>query len=341
MQILNSLYVTTQGSRVSAKSSALEVRANGALLGRFPLHGLDHVFAFGQVDFSSDALARSAENNTRVALLSGGGKLRFTVGGPTSGNVLLRTAQHRAADNESAALALAKMFVAAKLQGQRRLIQRWAWDAEPRVRRHHENQVEVIEQRLTRVASATDGDQLRGLEGDAARRYFKSLGAHLDQRGSDFAFVTRSRRPPTDPVNCVLSFIYGVLTGEIVAALDAVGLDPQIGFLHQPRPGRPSLALDLLEEFRAPLVDRLAVSLLARRQLRLEHFTTVAGSGWYLSDEGRRVVFAALNVARTRALHHAVLDREIPRALLPTVQATLLARHLRGDLMAYPPYVAM
>lgn len=339
MHVLNTLYVTQTGSSISAKKDALEVRAEGRLAGRFPLRGLDAVLTFGRVEASTEAIARCVATGTRYAALTANGRLRFQVGGGTSGNVLLRTEQHRWADDIEATLRLARTFVAGKLQNEYRIVNRWASNGDSAHRRQLETQAHIIATRLDALSGAKTGDHLRGLEGDAARRYFKALGAHLAASGASWAFLRRTRRPPQDPVNCVLSFLYSMLTSEIVAALEAVGLDPQIGYLHGRRPGRPSLALDLIEELRTPLVDAVATKLLARRQLRDEHFATVAGHAWYLTDEGRRQIFAQLNAERQRTIRHTLLGREIERAALPAVQATLLARHLRGDIADYPPFV--
>lgn len=339
MQILNCLYVTTPGSRITARRDSLEVRNEAQLLGRFPLAGTEAVVAVGRVDCTTDAIARCVSHGVRVAFLDRSGKLRFSVSGPTTGNVTLRQSQLRRADDPAAALGIARHFVAGKLQNQRRAVQRWSWEAPGLVRPMFDRQCRRIEERIERIESAPTGDHLRGIEGDATRAYFKALGAHLHRVAPDFAFVSRTRRPPRDPVNCVMSFLYSLITSEAAGALEAVGLDPQIGYLHGIRPGRPSLALDLIEELRTPLADRLAVSLFARRRLGPEHFQTVADRAWYLNDEGRSVVFTAVNAVRAETIWHPLLEQEIPRAALASVQATLLARHIRGDLGVYPPFV--
>jgi CRISP-associated protein Cas1 len=339
VQILNCLYVTTPGSRISARRDSLEVRREDALVGRFPLAGTEAVIAVGRIECTTDALARCVSHGVRVAFLDRAGRLRFQLTGPTTGNVNLRQRQVRLADDPQKALRTARMFVAGKLQNQRRAVQRWSWDAPTGERWLLDEQQARIEDRLRTVGSAPSGDHLRGIEGDATRGYFKALGAHLHRCAPDFAFVRRSRRPPRDPVNCVLSFLYSLITSEAIGALETVGLDPQIGFLHGTRPGRASLALDLIEELRTPLADRVAVSLFSRRQLGPAHFQTVADQAWYLNDEGRSVIFTAINGLRSGYAWHPLLERDVPRAALPSIQATLLARHIRGDLPAYPPFV--
>lgn len=197
---------------------------------------------------------------------------------------------------------------------------------------------EAVGERIARLPTARDGDTVRGLEGDATRRYFQGLGAHLAERTDVGSFLNRNRRPPRDPVNALLGFLYGVAQAEVEGALDGVGLDRQVGFLHGLRPGRSALALDLVEELR-PLADRLAVRLLTRRQLRLEHFVRTGGGATYLSDHGRAVVLAAIEAWREQEVEHRLLGRSVPVWTLPSVQATLLARRLRGDLSVYPPFV--
>jgi CRISPR-associated protein Cas1 len=339
VQLLKSLYVTDHASRVSVRKDALEVHVEGRLRGRFPIHGLEAVTLVGRAGMTTDAIARCVDARVRVVSLTMSGRIRFVASPGTTGNVHLRLAQYAAAVDREGALQLASHFVAGKLQNQRRAVMRWSADAPSSDRRFLDNQRQVIEERLGSSRNSATGDHLRGYEGDATRRYFKALGAHLARVAPTFPLLARTRRPPADPVNCALSFAYGLLLAESIGALEGVGLDPQVGFLHTPRPGRPSLALDLVEEFRTPVADRVVVSLLSRRQLRLEHFQSLSGRAWYLSDEGRRVMLAAFDEHRERPVRHALLGREVPRGLLTHVQATLLARHLRGDLPVYPPFV--
>jgi CRISPR-associated protein Cas1 len=221
----------------------------------------------------------------------------------------------------------------------RRLLQRWAWDASTPQRRALRRFAGLIETRVERVAQAEGGDRIRGYEGDGARIYFRGLGIHLVGTGCPLAFDRRTRRPPRDPVNAALSFAYGLLLSEVTGAVEALGLDPQVGFLHGVRPGRPSLALDLLEELRPTVADRFVVGLFTRRMLSEIHFVTTTGGACYLTDGGRQTFFEAYETFKSSEVPHALLGRSVPRAALPVVQATLMTRHLRGDLPAYPPYV--
>lgn len=335
-RILSTLYVTEHRSHVRAQKGNLVVsRPDGKA--RVPIESLDAVVLFGG-QITSEAIELCVSRAVRVAALRRSGRVRFTISGPPAGNVYLRVAQLRASDDAEASLELARSFVAGKLQSYRTLLARWSAEAREPERTLMTVAREVIAERISSLPAARDGDTVRGLEGDATRRYFKGLGAHLAERTDVGSFLTRTRRPPRDPINALLGFLYGVALAEIEGALHAIGLDRQVGFLHGLRPGRSALALDLLEEIR-PLNDRLAVRLLSRRQLRLEHFVRTAGGATYLSDDGRAVVLAAVEEWREQGVEHRLLGRSVPSWTLPSVQATLLARRLRGDLPAYPPFV--
>jgi len=262
--------------------------------------------------------------------------VRYVVGGPRGGNVHLRLAQYERALDDGRALTLAKTIVAAKIHSGERLVRRWARDADEPDRFRLNRRGDRLRRRLERVDSARSLDHLRGIEGDAARSYFQAV--EIQTAATPLPFVGRNRRPPRDPVNALLGFAYGLATAELTGAADAVGLDHQIGFLHRPRSGRPSLSLDLLEELR-PVVDRLVIRMVTRREIGPEHFTRTPGGAVYLSDDGRRHFLGRWEAAKVDRLAHPFLDREVDRWALPMVQATLLARHLRGDLTHYPPYV--
>lgn len=335
-RILSTLYVTEYRSHVRAqKGNLVVIRPDGKA--RVPIESLDAVVLFGG-QITTEAIDLCVRRAVRVAALRRSGRVRFTISGPPAGNVYLRVAQLRAADDANAALDLARMFVAGKLQSYRTLLARWGVEARGPERTVMVVAREVIAERISALPSAMDGDVVRGLEGDATRRYFKGLRAHLAGRTDVGSFITRNRRPPRDPVNALLSFLYGVTQAEVDGALDSIGLDRQVGFLHGLRPGRSALALDVLEEFR-PLADRLAVRLLTRRQLRLEHFVRTEGGATYLSDDGRTAVLSAIETWRGQEVEHRLLGRSVPIWALPSIQATLLARRLRGDLPAYPPFV--
>lgn len=335
MKILSTVYVTEHRAKVGVRSGSLTVSRESGVT-RIPLEGIDGVVLLGRAQVTSEALARCTERGIRVAALKRNGALRFACGGPTGGNVHLRVAQHTAAVDEARSLDLARRFVAAKIRNSRTVVERWARDASGTLATTLRNRADQIRERLSWIGGARDGDHLRGIEGDASRLHFACVGQVLAE--SPLRFEARTRRPPRDPVNAALSYAYGLLVTELIGGLDAVGLDHQIGFLHRARSGRPSLALDVAEELR-PVCDRFVVTCVRRRQLGPEDFERVPGGAVYLNDAGRSRFLERWEEHRQRSLRHTVLERPIERWALPTVQTTLLARHLRGDLPVYPPFV--
>lgn len=335
MRILNTVYVTEHRARVARSKGSLIVTTTEGKR-RVPLEGVDAVTLFGGAQMTVDAMAACAERQIRVACLRRNGAVRFTVIGPRSGNIHLRVAQHQISCDPSASLAIARLVVAAKLQSSRRVILRWASDADVRTGEALRRRAELVGERVQRTSSAPTGDFLRGLEGDAARAHFAAMRAVLASTG--VTFVERNRRPPRDLVNALLGFGYGMLVTEIAGACEAVGLDHQAGFLHRARSGRPSLALDLAEEMR-PSTDRLVVTILRRREMTVDHFTTTPGGATYLSEDGRGAFIRLWERHKNEPIEHLLLRRPVDRWALPSVQATLLARHLRGDLPCYPPFV--
>ena len=338
MRVLNTLYVTDHRARIGLQKGNLLVTCEERRQ-RVPAETVDAVVILGGGQISTQALGYCVEHAIRVSSLRRNGRLRWSVGGPTRGNVLLRVAQVSAACTPARVRAIAASIVAGKLQSYRRITARWAETAASPERTMMSDECRTLADRLGALSTAGDGDTIRGIEGDGTRRYFKCLRAHLTGHGSLLRFGERSRRPPRDEMNALLSFVYGLTLGEVVGALDAVGLDPQVGFLHGLRPGRQSLGLDLLEELRSTVADRFAVALATRRTLRPEHFVTTAGGACYLTDDGRATVLRHYEQFRGELVPHTLLGRDVPRWTLPWVQATLMARHLRGDLPCYPPYV--
>ena len=283
------------------------------------------------------ALDACVRRGVRVAALRQNGAIRFQVNGTTNGNVHLRTALFEAVRNEAHSLELSRTIVAGKLQNSRRVVGRWSRDEKnPQESERLAERSEQIRLRVARLVKAVTGDHIRGIEGDAARIHFRALEQAV--ASAELGFSARTRRPPRDPVNAMLSFCYGMLVTEYTGALESVGLDYQMGFLHRPRAGRPSLALDLAEELRA-LTDRFVVSLVRRRQMGRASFVHTPGGGVYLSDDGRTALIKAWEEHKDTEIAHRILGRPVGRWAIPSVQATLLARHLRGDLAEYPPFV--
>ena len=336
MRYLSTVYVRNHRARVQHRRGALLVTSPEGSQ-RIPLEAIDAVVLLGGAQVTTQALDACVRRGVRVAALQMSGAVRFVVNGATGGNVHLRTALFRAAMDDAQSLALSKAIVAAKLQNSRRVVDRWSRDENDAVESDRlAARGAQIWGRIARLAGADTADRVRGIEGDAARIYFRAVGQAV--ASSDLEFSVRTRRPPRDPVNAMLGFCYGLLVTECIGAAESVGLDYQIGFFHRPRAGRPSLALDLAEELRA-LTDRFVVSLIRRRQVGPDSFVHMPGGGVYLSDDGRTRLIKAWEEHKEAEIPHQVLGRPIGRWALPSVQATLLARHLRGDLPAYPPFV--
>ena len=336
MRYLSTLYVRNHRARIGHRRGSLRVKTPDGNQ-RVPLEGIDGLVMLGGGQITSQALEACVKRGVRVAALRKSGAVRFVVGHQTAGNVHLRTALYRAVTDEDASLSLSRTVVAAKLQNSGRVVGRWSRDSRDRgVSESLAWRAGQILSRVGRLEQARTPDHVRGVEGDAARIYFRGIRELL--ANSELAFLARRRRPPRDPVNSALSFCYGLLVTELIGAIESVGLDYQMGFFHRPRSGRPSLALDLAEELR-PLTERFVVSLVRRRQLREGQFVRTPGGGVYLSDEGRTSLIRAWERHKDTEMRHPLLDRSVGRWALPSIQATLLARHLRGDLPAYPPFV--
>ena len=340
-ELLNTLFVTTQGAYVHLDNETLRVEVEEETRLRAPVHHLGSVVCFGRVNVSPAAMAKCAEDQRDLVFLSRGGRFRAKVIGPTSGNVLLRLAQYQATQDPGRTAAIARNVVAAKVQNARLLLMREArqtddGEAEFSLRAAAKDMASVIET----LPGASDVGVVRGNEGRAAAVYFSVFNSLIRSPDPAFTFDGRNRRPPRDPVNALLSFLYSLIRVECQAACEGVGLDPQMGFLHAVRPGRPSLALDLLEELRAPVADRLALTLINRRQLTPKHFIETAGGGVSLNDDGRREVLAAYQKRKAEEIRHPVTQSKTPIGLLPHLQARLLARHLRGDLEHYPAFMS-
>lgn len=336
MRYLNTVYIRDHRARVRHRRGSLLVSSPEGSQ-RVPLEAIDAVVVLGSAQITTQALDACVRRGVRVAALQMSGAVRFVVGDSIGGNVHLRTALYRAVTDDARSLGLSRAIVAAKLQNSRKVIDRWARDEnDPTEAQYLAERAAWILDRVPRLAAASTANHVRGIEGDVARIYFGALARVVSK--SDLEFSTRTRRPPRDPVNAMLGFCYGLLVTEFIGAIESVGLDYQMGFFHRPRSGRPSLALDLAEELRA-LTDRFVVSLVRRRQVGPDSFVRTPGGGVYLSDEGRTRLIEAWEDHKEAEVHHAVSGDRVGRWALPSVQATLLARHLRGDLPAYPPFV--
>ncbi len=339
-QILNTLYVMTQRAYVHLDHETLKVELEGKTQLQVPLHHLGGVFCFGDVMISPALLHRCAEDGRTFVLMDRNGRFKARVEGPVTGNVLLRRAQHLALSDGARPVSIARNLVAGKIQNTRQVLLRGTREAgSPDDASQLEEAARRLAAALSRLESAQDLDVIRGVEGDAARAYFDVLDRMVKEDREAFHMDGRSRRPPRDRINALLSFLYALLLSDCVAAVEGVGLDPQVGFLHALRPGRPALGLDLMEELRAVIADRLALTLVNRRQVTSKDFEERPGGAVHLSEKGRKEAVVAYQKRKQDEVYHPVVDRKLPLGLVPHVQARLLARHLRGDLEEYPPFL--
>lgn len=340
---LNTLYVTTENAWLHKDGENAVVKVGGDESGRVPLHLLGGVVCFGAVGVSPALIGRCAELGVRISLMGRNGRFLARIEGPVSGNVLLRRSQYPTTDDPGATAALAQKMVAGKILNQRTALQRALRDHGPRmpttVRERMEGAARRLKYAANRAMRPADADALRGVEGEAARVYYSTLGDMIRRDDEVFGFTRRSRRPPLDPMNALLSFLYVLLTHDCRSALETTGLDPAVGFLHRERPGRPSLALDLMEELRPILADRVALSLVNRRQLGSGDFTQVLSGAVLLADEARKKVLTVYQERKRTELTHPFLQEKTTLGLVPFIQGTLLARCLRGDLDGYPPFL--
>lgn len=341
-ELLNTLYVMTPDAYVRLDHDTLKIEANGSKLAQVPLHHLGAVVLFGNAMISNQALQRCAQEGRMISFMDYSGRFKARVVGPICGNVLLRESQYKAYSDPAKAAGIARAIVAGKIRNMHACASRAARDCKSA------NNTEALRGCAKGLAPLLDSlqdqetlDGIRGIEGQASALYFQVFGAMIAVSPSEFSFQIRSRRPPRDRVNALLSFVYALLTTDCTSACEGVGLDPQFGYLHALRPGRPSLALDLMEEFRSCLADRLVLALINRKQIRSEHFEERedAGNSVSLTEAGRKAVLAAYQQRKQEEVSHPHLKEKAPFGLLPHLQARLLARHLRGDLEGYIPYL--
>ncbi|HBL28559.1 MAG TPA: subtype I-C CRISPR-associated endonuclease Cas1 [Acidobacteria bacterium] len=338
-RLQNTLYVTTQGAYLAKEGEAVVVRVEKETKLHVPIHLLGSIVCFGQVAASPFLLGFCGERGVGVTFLSENGRFLCRVEGPVSGNILLRRAQYRRTEDPTASAVLARCVVAAKIANSRTVLLRALRDRPDAAGGETLRQAAAaLAQHLAGLVDGVPLDGVRGLEGAAARAYFEAFDPLVTQQKDAFFFRERSRRPPLDNLNALLSFLYTLLCHDVEAALETVGLDPAAGFLHRDRPGRPSLALDLMEELRAFFADRLALSLINLQQIRPADFETQDSGGVVMSAEGRKTVLVAYQKRKQEEIVHPFLGEKVAVGLLPHLQATLLARHLRGDLDGYPPF---
>lgn len=333
-KLLNTLYITRPECYLHKERETVVIKQGDNKLGQFPMLALQNILCFGQVSVSPGLMAACLETGVGLSFFTEFGKFQAQVMGMPKGNVLLRRTQYRWADDEEKSVSVARLMIAAKVGNCRAVLMR--------EQRNHgasdalAHAAEKMAALLENIRHARNVPQLMGLEGEAASVYFEVFNSLLRSHG--FEFSGRVRRPPGDPVNALLSFAYVLLASECASALAGVGLDPYVGFLHQDRPGRKSLALDLMEELRAPLADRFVLTLINRGQMKLDDFVTEASGAVRLKDDARKTLLTAYQERKKESLKHPYLEESIELGLLPHAQALLLARHLRGDMQYYTPF---
>ncbi len=339
-KLLNTIYITTEGVSLRKDGENLVAEVEGQVKARVPLHMLASVVVFGPILLSPALIGACAGAGITISLLERNGRFTARIDGPVTGNVLLRRAQYRLSE---APEDIIRALLLGKIANQRAILMRALRDYSSE---YDSAALEALTNATDRMAhilrqvelAPANADSLRGMEGEAAAQYFSAFNLLIRAPDPGFQWKGRSRRPPLDPINALLSFLYTLLTHDCRSACEAVGLDPAVGFLHRDRPGRPSLALDLMEELRPVMVDRLALSLVNRRQLRVTDFSVRDGGAVLMSDDARKTVLTAWQERKKEERLHPFLAEKVPFGLVPFVQAQMLARHLRGDLESYPPW---
>jgi len=340
--LLNTLYVMTAGAYVHLENNTVRIDVEHEKRLQVPLHHLGGLVCFGNIMVSPALMHRLADEGKILVLLDGAGRFKARLEGPVSGNILLRKAQYEQAAESTLTLEIARAVVAGKLRNSRSVILRGARETtDPDETKSLTRTSDDLAASLRATVKASDLDTLRGIEGEAARGYFDALNLFVKpSMRQHFTLNGRTRRPPLDRFNALLSFLYAMLMNDCRSAVEAVGLDPQLGFLHAVRPGRAALALDLQEEFRSILADRLALTLINRGQVTANDFDEREGGAVMLNNAGRRIVVSAWQERKQDEVTHPLTENRMPLALLPFLQARFLARTLRGEMEGYLPFLA-
>ena len=339
-KLLNTLYITTPDRYLSLDGENVVISAERQEIARVPLHNLERIMAFGCAGASPALMGKCVSESRELVFMSRSGHFLARAEGEVNGNVLLRRTQYRIADDPVQRLDIAKNMIAAKLYNSRWTLERMMRDHAMRIDMENFSEKSAyLQNAISAATNASDADSLRGIEGEAASVYFSVFDDMILQQKQEFRFTGRNRRPPLDRVNAMLSFAYSLCTGMCTSALEAVGLDPYVGFLHTDRPGRRSLALDLVEEFRSLMCDRFVLTTINKRIIEPNHFDIREDGAVLLNDDGRKVFLTAWQKRKDDELRHPFLEEKLQWGMLPYAQALLLARFLRGDLDAYPPFL--
>ncbi|MBU0995912.1 MAG: type I-C CRISPR-associated endonuclease Cas1c [Proteobacteria bacterium] len=338
-KLLNTLFVTTQGSYLAKEGETVVVKVEKVVKVRIPIHTLSGIVCFGNVSMSPFLMGFCAEKDVSVSFLTEYGRFLARIKGPVSGNVLVRREQYRRADSEETSSEIAASIISAKISNCRTVLQRAVRDHGDKIDAERVEQiVKRMGHSLKESANLKSLNQLRGIEGDAAADYFSVFDHLITSQKDDFAFNGRNRRPPKDEVNCLLSFLYTLLMHDVRSALECVGLDPAVGFLHRDRPGRPGLALDIMEEFRPFIVDRLVLSLINLCQVKKKDFFKKDSEEIYMTDDGRKTVLMAYQKKKQDEILHPFTEEKVMIGQLFYIQALLMNRYMRNDLDGYPSF---
>lgn len=339
-KLLNTLYVMTESCYLTLEGENIVILNGGNTLGRFPLHTLENIVSFTYKGASPALMGACAERNIGISFFSPRGAFLARAVGKEYGNVLLRKEQYRISDQKDRSIVYAKNMIVGKIFNCRWSIERTLRDHAYRVDAEKLRGIShVLYETMPKIDTVTGLDELRGMEGKAAEQYFSVLNDMILNQKEDFTFITRNRRPPLDNINAILSFAYTVLAGECANALSSVGLDPYVGFMHGDRPGRTSLALDMMEELRPVLADRFILTLINTKAIQATHFQKQKDHAVLLTNDGRKVFFNAWQNHKKEMITHPYLKEKIEWGLVPYVQALLLARTIRGDIEEYPPFL--
>ena len=339
-KLLNTLYINSPDRYISLDGENAVISNDGKIIGRVPLHNIERIVTFGHSGASPALMGKCAAHGIELVFMSRNGRFMARVEGKHRGNVLLRREQYRIADNEQRSLKIAKNMIIGKLYNGRWSIERSIRDHAPRLDCEKlKSKCELLNNALKQCELCDSMDSLRGIEGEAASVYFSVFDDLILQQKDDFSFHTRSKRPPLDNVNALLSFCYSLTAGMCSSALEAVGFDPYVGFMHTDRPGRCSLSLDLMEEFRALMCDRFVLTLINKRIITADDFLRSENGATVLTESGRRTFFEAWQSRKSDVITHPFLKEKVEWGMLPYVQALLLARYIRGDLDGYPPFM--
>ena len=337
-KLLNTLFVSTQGAYLAKEGETIIVKIEREVKLRLPIHGVGGIVCFGSVSLSPPLMAFCAERNVTVSFLSEYGRFFARVQGPVSGNILLRKEQFRQSDSKDKSAEIAKNILIAKFINARAVISRYLRDHQPD-NQEVINAKQHLKEKIAKITDIDDLDSLRGIEGEVAKTYFGVFDNLILEQKKYFFFAGRNRRPPMDNVNAMLSFVYTLLAHDIVGALETVGLDPQAGFLHRDRPGRPGLALDMMEEFRHPFADRFVLSLINLKKVTKKGFSKTSSGAVMMNDDTRRTLLQSYQERKKDKIKHPFLNEKIQVGMLFFAQALLLARYLRGDIDAYPAFI--